>query len=107
VRSIHQSVTNFDRDALVGSYRQPFSDPAWLLWSLAHIYFLIGFRNRLTVAMNWGWNYLTFQRGTRLITGISGSRIEDVPPAVMTAPPTAAESQRPRGRSRGLHPIWN
>jgi hypothetical protein len=49
------------------------------------IYFLIGFRNRLAVAMNWGWNYITFQRGTRLITGISGSRIEDVVPVVMTA----------------------
>jgi NADH dehydrogenase len=57
---------------------------AWLLWSFAHIYFLIGFRNRLAVAMNWCWNYVTFQRGTRLITGISGSRIEDVMPAVMT-----------------------
>jgi len=59
---------------------------AWLLWSLAHIYFLIGFRNRLAVAMNWCWNYVTFQRGTRLITGISGSRIEDVMLAVTTAP---------------------
>jgi len=59
---------------------------AWLLWSLAHIYFLIGFRNRLAVATNWCWNYVTFQRGTRLITGISGSRIEDVMPAVTTAP---------------------
>jgi NADH:quinone reductase (non-electrogenic) len=59
---------------------------AWLLWSLAHIYFLIGFRNRLAVAMNWCWNYVTFQRGTRLITGISGSRIEDVMPVVTTAP---------------------
>jgi NADH dehydrogenase len=57
---------------------------AWLLWSLAHIYFLIGFRNRLAVAMNWCWNYVTFQRGTRLITGISGSRIKDVMPVVMT-----------------------
>ena len=47
---------------------------AWLLWSVAHIYFLIGFRNRLIVAMNWMWNYLTFQRGTRLITGLSGAR---------------------------------
>jgi NADH dehydrogenase len=47
--------------------------PAWMLWSVAHIYYLIGFRNRLLVAMNWGWNYITFQRGTRLITGISGS----------------------------------
>ena len=65
---------------------------AWLLWSLAHIYFLIGFRNRLAVAMNWGWNYVTFQRGTRLITGISGSRIEDVMPAVPTAPALAVSA---------------
>jgi NADH:ubiquinone reductase (H+-translocating) len=60
---------------------------AWLLWSLAHIYFLIGFRNRLAVAMNWCWNYVTFHRGTRLITGIQGSRIEDVTPVVIAAPP--------------------
>jgi NADH dehydrogenase len=51
--------------------------PAWALWSIAHIYFLIGFRNRLLVTMNWGWNYVTFQRGTRLITGASGSRAEE------------------------------
>ena len=64
---------------------------AWLLWSLAHVYFLIGFRNRLAVAMNWCWAYVTFQRGTRLITGITGSRIEDVMPAV-TSPPLADET---------------
>jgi NADH dehydrogenase len=52
--------------------------PAWVLWSLAHIYFLIGFRSRLIVAMNWAWNYVTFQRGTRLITGVTGSRMEDM-----------------------------
>jgi NADH dehydrogenase len=52
---------------------------AWLLWSVAHIYFLIGFRNRFVVATNWLWNYVTFQRGTRLITGMSGSRMEDMP----------------------------
>jgi NADH:ubiquinone reductase (H+-translocating) len=63
---------------------------AWLLWSLAHIYFLIGFRNRFAVAMNWCWNYVTFQRGTRLITGISGSRIEDVSPVKTAAPASAA-----------------
>jgi NADH dehydrogenase len=50
-----------------------------VLWSVAHIYFLIGFRNRLIVAMNWMWNYLTFQRGTRLITGMSGSRLPAAP----------------------------
>jgi NADH:quinone reductase (non-electrogenic) len=58
---------------------------AWLLWSVAHIYFLIGFRNRLIVAMNWAWNYVTFERGTRLITGMSGSRMEDVPQPADTA----------------------
>jgi len=47
---------------------------AWLIWCVAHIYFLIGFRNRAIVAMNWIWNYLTFQRGTRLITGINGAQ---------------------------------
>ena len=36
---------------------------AWLLWCVAHIYFLIGFRNRAIVATNWAWNYITFQRG--------------------------------------------
>ena len=41
---------------------------AWFVWSIAHIYFLIGFRNRLVVAMDWVWAYLTFQRGARLIT---------------------------------------
>ena len=41
---------------------------AWLIWSVAHIYFLIGFRNRAIVALNWLWAYFTFQRGARLIT---------------------------------------
>jgi NADH dehydrogenase len=40
----------------------------WLFWSVAHIYFLIGLRNRFIVAFSWLWNYLTFQRGARLIT---------------------------------------
>jgi len=60
--------------------------PAWLLWSLAHIYFLIGFRNRLAVALSWGWSYVTFQRGTRLITGVSGSRMEEMQPPQSRAP---------------------
>ena len=42
---------------------------AWLLWSVAHIWFLIGFRNRLAVTLDWVWAYLTFERGARLITG--------------------------------------
>ena len=42
---------------------------AWLLWSTAHIFFLVGFRNRLVVALYWLWNYFTFERSARLITG--------------------------------------
>ena len=42
---------------------------AWMAWGAAHIYFLIGFRNRMAVAINWLWSYLTYQRGARLITG--------------------------------------
>jgi NADH dehydrogenase len=43
--------------------------PAWLAWLFVHILFLIGFRNRLLVLIQWAWAYLTFQRGARLITG--------------------------------------
>jgi NADH dehydrogenase len=42
---------------------------AWLLWSAVHVSFLIGFRNRLVVMLDWLWSYLTFQSGARLITG--------------------------------------
>jgi NADH dehydrogenase len=42
---------------------------AWLLWSIAHVWFLIGFRSRLAVTLNWLWSYLTYQRSARLITG--------------------------------------
>ena len=42
---------------------------AWLLWGLVHVYFLIGFRNRIAVLLDWLWAYVTFQRGSRLITG--------------------------------------
>jgi len=52
--------------------------PAWVLWSVAHVYFLIGFRSRLVVALNWAWSYITFQRGSRLITGLHAPRLEDI-----------------------------
>jgi NADH:ubiquinone reductase (H+-translocating) len=55
--------------------------PAWILWAVAHVYFLIGWRNRLVVSLNWFWSYLTFERGARLITGAS-SEAMGVTPAV-------------------------
>jgi len=42
---------------------------AWLIWCVAHIWFLVGFRSRLVVGLSWLWNYLTFERSARLITG--------------------------------------
>ena len=42
----------------------------WLFWSLAHIYFLIGVKNRFIVAFTWLWDYVTFHRGARLITEV-------------------------------------
>jgi len=42
---------------------------AWLLWCVAHIWFLTGHRNRVSVGISWLWSYLTYQRGARLITG--------------------------------------
>ena len=42
---------------------------AWLAWLLIHVFFLIGFRNRFFVIIEWAWAYVTFQRGARLITG--------------------------------------
>ena len=41
--------------------------PAWLLWLLAHVYFLINFRNRLTVLIDWAWAYWTFERAARIV----------------------------------------
>ncbi len=41
----------------------------WLLWLLVHVYYLIGFRNRIAVILQWAWAYVTFRRGARLITG--------------------------------------
>jgi NADH dehydrogenase len=61
----------------------------WLLWVVVHIYFLIGFRNRLLVLVEWAWAYLTFNRGVRLITGTP-------PPAPVETP--AAEPAPARER---------
>jgi NADH:ubiquinone reductase (H+-translocating) len=52
---------------------------AWWLWGFAHIYFLIGVRNRLSVAINWLWIYARDQRGARLITWWGGEVEGTVP----------------------------
>jgi NADH dehydrogenase len=42
---------------------------AWVTWLVVHIYFLIGFRNRITIFATWAWTYFSFKDGARLITG--------------------------------------
>ena len=42
---------------------------AWLAWLFVHLIMLVGFDNKLLVLFQWGWNYITFNRGARLITG--------------------------------------
>jgi NADH:ubiquinone reductase (H+-translocating) len=49
---------------------------AWLTWVVVHIMYLIGFRNRLLVMLQWGWAYLTYHRGIRLITGETRPEIQ-------------------------------
>src|SRR5438034_560921 len=53
--------------------------PAWLAWLFVHIIFLVGFRNRLLVLVQWAWAYLTFDKGARLIT--RNFQAEQRPPA--------------------------
>ena len=61
---------------------------AWLTWSFVHIFFLIGFRNRVLVLIQWAWSYFTFGRGARLIT--EDPRVE--PMALPPAEPAAKAS---------------
>ena len=62
------------RKAAVAKIEWPFKAhwsgfPAWMTWLVVHVFFLIGFRNRLSVFRQWTWTYLTFSDGARLITG--------------------------------------
>jgi NADH:quinone reductase (non-electrogenic) len=62
------------RMAAVADVKWPFKAhmsgfPAWFTWVTVHIFFLIGFRNRIAVLASWMWTYFTFTRGARLITG--------------------------------------
>jgi len=59
---------------------------AWMLWLVVHICFLVGFRNRYVVLVQWVWHYFTFRGGAQLITGSTGR---------------AAELVRPRPRAKG------
>lgn len=65
------SLATIGRAAAVAQFRKLHISGyfAWLAWLFVHIFFLIGFRNRLIVLIQWAWSYLTYERGARLITG--------------------------------------
>ncbi len=91
--------------------------PAWMAWLALHLVFLAGFRNRISVFVNWAWNYLTWDRGPRLIltpdpaddevgshrlaaAAVAGSR----PPP--PAPPSALAARRLPRTAHGARRAW-
>jgi len=91
------SFATIGRGAAIGDIRgklKLWGFPAWVAWLTIHIFFLIGFRNRFLVLVQWIYSYVTFRRGARLITGrvpavdtsaseaeVAGSRSGTGPPA--------------------------
>jgi NADH dehydrogenase len=95
------SLATIGRKAAVGDFGwlRLSGFPAWLLWATAHVYFLIGWRSRLSVSLQWGWSYLTYSRGARLITGASAAR-----PGSIAAGP-ASEARAARQPTRNTSPL--
>jgi NADH dehydrogenase len=58
---------------------------AWVIWTFVHIFFLIGFRNRILVMIQWAWSYLTYGRGARLITSETPCTVPPLPPTPVAA----------------------
>ena len=71
---------------------------AWVLWGIVHIFFLIGFRNRMSVFLNWIWAWLTYGRGARLITG-------DTTSLLLAAKPDA-RSRSAASETEGIPREW-
>jgi NADH dehydrogenase len=90
------------RKAAVAKIEWPFKAhwsgfPAWMIWLLVHIFFLIGFRNRLGVFRQWAWTYLTFSDGARLITGsqeLPGWNVQDDPVGDLKTKPLEMDSPK-------------
>jgi len=69
---------------------------AWLSWLFIHIFFLIGFRNRLLVFIQWAWSYVTYERGARLITGST-----DLPGWTGMYPSRSKAAESPEDKASG------
>ncbi len=95
------------RLAAVGDVKWPFKAhlsgfPAWITWLVVHIYFLIGFRNRIAVLSQWIWSYFTFTYGVRLIYGSQAlpgwtdkDGVETSPAQTLDAPAPGSHKEAP------------
>jgi NADH:quinone reductase (non-electrogenic) len=78
---------------------------AWLSWLFVHIFFLIGFRNRIIVLIQWAWSYLTYERGARLITGDTSLPSWTAQQTESQARQGAEVAQSGASRSGGANPL--
>ena len=67
---VWQASTSWGRHRAIAQFPafEMWGKPAWWFWLFLHIMYLAGFRNRLSVLIEWGYSYFTYQRGARLIT---------------------------------------
>ena len=86
----HRAIADFGKVEFTGIV-------AWLLWLFVHIMYLVGFRNRLTVLLQWAWAYFAYQRGSRLI--LSGTT---TPAAASSLPAATVSEVRESKEMRGV-----
>ncbi len=72
---------------------------AWLMWLFLHVFFLIGFRNRLAVLFEWFWAYLTRERSARLITG-DADEMQDAMRFLKARPDIPVAEIKPKSKVR-------
>jgi len=83
------TLATIGRNAAVADFGRIHMDGflAWLAWLFIHLLYVVGFRNRVLVALQWGFQYLTFNRGARLITGVVQPVRPEARPELSTARP--------------------
>lgn len=93
------AVVRLDRLTLTGF-------PAWLFWSVAHVYFLIGLRHRVAVAFSWLWDYATFGRRARLITEPASAGPAEAHAGGPSSSPSTSPSTSGGEADPAKGPIW-
>ncbi|MEP7364711.1 MAG: NAD(P)/FAD-dependent oxidoreductase [Acidobacteriota bacterium] len=100
------TLATIGRNAAVADFGRIHMDGflAWLAWLFIHLMYIVGFRNRLLVALQWGFQYLTFNRGARLITGIVQPIRPEFRPELSTTRAEVAQTHSERQPSAERQP---